>query len=1139
MSSPYHRADLSAPVRQFFRCLATALTLTTLTLTTALAQNEAGTGIVRGKVENASNGAFLKNVKITVTGTTQETLTDEFGNFVLTNVPAGEQILKASYVGETDQTATVAVESGKAVSQDFTFRKSATAMKEKDGVVQLDPFVVNAERYQNARAIAIAEERNSINIKNVVSIDQFGDIPSNNVGELVKFLPGVQISYGAYNGNNQGYSDSDASGVSIRGFGAEDTAILIDGMPVANAAPGGLTRQVGLDQLSINNASRVELIKVATPDMPNNSIGGQINLISKSAFELPKATYSARVFFNFNDQQPPKLSKTPGPVNKHTYKTTPGLEFSISVPLRSNLGISFTGSGANEFNSSHRAESTYTTSGSASIKNLAGNAQTVDNPAFTRFRVTDIARMNEKRSSNLRLDWKPTPNQIVKANVQYSQYSSAEGQRRLDVRPTFSTAAGLDWNPTATTGSIANSTLDMTVTTRDVEGSTKSAQLSYSFIKAGWNITASGSYSNALTTFEDRKNGHFSEVSFKLNPGRVNMLNIQGGIPGKIETFARPSNGGAPLDYTKFSNYTPDAVVAKSGESSSRRKNGLYKLDVQRDLGGINFLGINSLTFKTGVRRDQEKSEKFGVGANYNQELKAGETFPINDVYDDTYVGVSPGYGLPAQEWGSTYKLFDINEARDIFYAPTTGAQAVNNYNSYVGQQIDLTETRDALYAQMSGKMFKDRLYFVGGLRQESVARKGRGPYRDPKWNYVKNKDGTLYRDSANPAGVRIDQATSPLFTTAGAALRSTLTAAGISYPDHVLGATSTDIESAMLFNIPNVPVDAKQTGKPSYSMSTVYKLTPKIDLKLAWSRSFGLPALQDGTSGLVSSSGQFQINENTTIPADGTKGTITVANPNLKPQTSNNWDGEVSYYTNSGGKLSVSYYMKDVTDQIETYSTYSGTAGFNQVLSALGLDPVAYDDWILRTSSNSSTKQHTSGWEFSGSQDFGFLGSIGKRFSAFASLTLKSLPEPSAPNPVEITTPSGSIVTVVPAVSTIKMSANRFAGAGLQYSDRRLSIQLRGTYRNQNEIARSNLPDVNGAKNYLRRFEPSQVNVDLTANYTLSKNYSLFLSGRDIFKGYRAQINKDDLGILPAYAQYFDRREFGVVWTFGVNGKW
>ena len=1092
----------------------------------------AATGAIDGRVLNSTNGKYLGSVVISVEGSGLQAITDDYGYFEIRNVPAGKATLKAVYSGQAPRTIAVEVTAGKTTTQEVQFGTAAGTRA--DGSVVLDTFQVAADRFKNAREIAINEERQSVNIKNVISTDQFGDIPSNNVGELVKFLPGVQVSYGAYNNNNQGYSDADASGVSIRGFGAEDTAILIDGLPVANAAPGSLTRQVGLDQLSINNASRVELIKVATPDMPNNSIGGQINLISKSAFEQAKASYSARVYFNFNSQEPPKFSKTPGPINKHTYKTTPGVEFSASVPLSSKMGISFTGSAANEFNSSHRAESTYTTF--SAVTNAAGQPLNISNPGLTRFRITDIARLTDKRSSNLRFDWKPTPSQTVKANVQYSTYTGAEGQRRLDARPTV--AAGADWNANQFIGTTANSTLDMTVTTRDVEGSTKSGQLQYSFVRGGWNISASGSISDALTTFEDRNNGHFSEVSFKLNPGQVKLLNIVDGIPGAIETSRRVANGGGVLDYTKFANFTPDAVVAKSGESSSRKKNGLYKFDIERDLDFLPFLGSNSLVFKMGARRDEETSEKFGLGANYNQDLIAGATFPIADVYDDTYLGVSPGYNYPAQEWGSTYKLFALNQARTIFEVPADGATAVNNYNSYVGQQIDLTETRDALYAQLSGKFLKNRLFFVGGLRQESVSRKGRGPFRDSKWNYVKNKDGTLYKDTANPLGVRLDQTTSPLFTPAGASLRSALTAAGIEFPTAALGPTGTSLASAKLFNRANFPIDAEQTGKPSLSLSSVYKITPKIDVKLAWSRSFGLPALENGTSGLLSSSGQFQINENVPIAADGTVGTITVANPNLKPQTSNNWDGEVSYYTDNGGKLSVAYYIKDVTDQISTYSTYSGSPGFDEVLNALGLEPASYDGWILRTSSNSTTSQRTSGWEFSASQDFGFLGKFGKSFSAFASFAYKNLADPTAPAPVNITTPSGTPVAVAPTVSTITMSSNRFGGAGIQYAGRRLSVQIRGTYRNENELARSSLAAVGGSPNFLRRFAPAQTNIDLTANYTLTKRYSLFLSGRDIFNGARDQINRDDLGLLPVYAQPFDRREFGVVWTFGVNGR-
>jgi hypothetical protein len=222
------------------------------------------------------------------------------------------------------------------------------------------------------------------------------------------------------------------------------------------------------------------------------------------------------------------------------------------------------------------------------------------------------------------------------------------------------------------------------------------------------------------------------------------------------------------------------------------------------------------------------------------------------------------------------------------------------------------------------------------------------------------------------------------------------------------------------------------------------------------------------------------------------------------------------------------------VTDQIQNFSTFSGTPEFDAIVTILGLSPTDYTDWRINTASNS-----TSGYEFQVSQDFRFLGRWGQHFQAFASYAIKNLAEPSTPTPVQLTTPAGNPVTITPTVSTITQSANRFGGAGLQFSSRRVSAQIRGTYRNANEISRSSLPAVNGEPNFLRRFQPAETRIDVNINYTINQRYSLFVSGRDVFNGSRKVINKDDLGILPAYAQPFDFREFGVIWTVGVNGKW
>jgi hypothetical protein len=53
--------------------------------------------------------------------------------------------------------------------------------------------VVSSARDTNAASIAINEQRFAPNAKNVVSTDALGIVGENNIGEFVKFLPGVEV----------------------------------------------------------------------------------------------------------------------------------------------------------------------------------------------------------------------------------------------------------------------------------------------------------------------------------------------------------------------------------------------------------------------------------------------------------------------------------------------------------------------------------------------------------------------------------------------------------------------------------------------------------------------------------------------------------------------------------------------------------------------------------------------------------------------------------------------------------------------------------------------------------------------------------------------------------------------------------
>lgn len=1096
----------------------------------------------------------MENVVVTVQGTALETKTNFYGEYTLTNVPAGEVTVSARYVGEPTQNKPVTVTASDTAVRDFTFREDAVApaQRKQDGTVTLDPFVVSTQRYANAQAIAIAAERNSVNIKNVVSIDAFGNIPSGNVGEFVKFLPGVQIDYGASNGNGQGYSENDANGVSVRGFGPEDTAILIDGMPVAATLPGNLTRQVGLDQLSINNAARVELIKVATPDMPANSMGGQINLITKSAFEYARPTYNASLFFNINSLKA-DLDKSPGPTNKETFKTTPGASFSASYPFSKTMGISVTGYWSQNFNQNYRAAlawnnnhaNNYDVTGA--FTNTAGQKSSTANEVLSRYTITDSPSLTEKTSGNIKFDWRPTNNQLLRANVQFSTYDDVEAQRRLDFRPLIG-ATGVEWDSTHMVASPGNGTTDSTVTTRDRTGETVNGQLQYSLNVAGFAIAVAGSASKSESDFIDEQNGHFSAIDMSLAPGTVALYYGEDGIPNRVATFARGTN--QPLDYTQLSNWTIANTRAQSGETHNETLVTLYKIDVERPLDFLPFLGSNSLSLKAGYRHDQEDNEKSGRGTGYQQIVRPGSVYNPADIVDSSYLGQSPGFGLPAQQWASTYKLFQLNKEKNLFYVPDFDEATntrVTNYNSFVGQQKELTEKTDAWYAMLSGNFFKNRFLFVGGLRQESKQRVGRTPFTDNKWMYVKNKDGSLYTDAAHLNGVRFDQTGSDVFaqTAAGSALRSALTSSGLFFPTSVYGPASGngltwDLRSRMLNYQPLRPVNQKVTGDPTYSINTVYRITSKIDLKVAYSRSFKLQNLESGANGgVVSGTANFQVEEFSADQVNsnnGALGRIIVANPALKPETAQNWDFDLSFYSDNGGRFGIAYYIKDVTNQNQTFTTYSGSEEFDQIMAALALDPVEYDLWRVETSANSLTKQKTTGWEFSVTQDFRFLGKWGRSVSAFATWSMRDFPPPAQVEPYTITNPNGTTTQLTPAVNRIVLRADRSGSFGLQYSARKFTAQLRGTYRNENQEG-SSIALSNG--NVVRKMSPAETRVDVNFSYLINKNYSVYVSARDVFNGERDQEWVDERGEIPDYARLADRKKFGTVWTVGFNGTW
>jgi len=253
---------------------------------------DAPKGAIQGTVSNAVSGVPLARAKVTILATSQEALTDDDGRFYLRDAPIRDVELEVSYLGFVSQTARVTVRQGGLALHDFQLSREGGDRRDVEGqTFVLDEFQVVAEQTMSGQAVAMNEQRHAANIKNVVSFDELGDRGQENIGDYVRFLPGVSI---LDDGENPGR-------ISLGGFPAEMSSIQIDGVDVAATGIGPTSsRTAALQDVPILNIDRVEVSKVPTPDQPASGLGGSMNLIAKTGVGIKRPVGRYQVYMNFD-----------------------------------------------------------------------------------------------------------------------------------------------------------------------------------------------------------------------------------------------------------------------------------------------------------------------------------------------------------------------------------------------------------------------------------------------------------------------------------------------------------------------------------------------------------------------------------------------------------------------------------------------------------------------------------------------------------------------------------------------------------------------------------------------------------------------------------------------------------------------
>jgi TonB-dependent receptor len=139
---------------------------------------------------------------------------------------------------------------------------------------EAETIVVTGQRAQQERAIEL--KRAAIGVVDVAASDEIGRLPDRNVAEVIERLPGVGVTYDQGEGRY----------VAIRGVPADLNNYTVNGVEIGN--PDGNTRRLPLDIISGQLLNRVEIAKVKTADMDGQGIGGNVNLVTQTAFDFAK-----------------------------------------------------------------------------------------------------------------------------------------------------------------------------------------------------------------------------------------------------------------------------------------------------------------------------------------------------------------------------------------------------------------------------------------------------------------------------------------------------------------------------------------------------------------------------------------------------------------------------------------------------------------------------------------------------------------------------------------------------------------------------------------------------------------------------------------------------------------------------------
>ena len=950
-----------------------------------------GTGTVSGNVSNAATGNLLEGARVDIPSLGLTTYTDNTGRFTV-NVPPGTHELVASYIGLDNITARVTVSAGQRAVQNFDLTT---------GIYKLEAFQVTGEREGNAAALTA--QRNAPNVKNVVAIDAYGNLPNMNASELAVLLPGVAGELS---------DEGNIVGFTIRGMGPGSNTITIDGALMASQ--GGAGRVTRMHTITGSMFDSLELIKGHTPDKGADSLGGTLNLRSRSPLSMKE---KRRTTYNFSARWAPPFT-TQIPIREQ-HRLHPLLNIAHQEK--------FTAFGSEEPNLAVAVNLFYSEQALGFYRVTTDWQNTATDPAFVWNYQTEDNYNNRKQSSvNTKFDFRVSPATKLSLNLIYNDamerfrlgylFRAFTGNQNQNTVPSATTAiipGGFDGRVTQVRAT-PQSQIDITSRMSNFFHRQRHVDFGAEHKWGAFDIDY-----NAVVSI-DTIHGGGGDGGVLVN----RVTGVGWILDRSNELYPRFTQTAGP-DITDPASYRPPA----NGYTFNDTQN-LHRVRELR--GNVRYKLPTDFTayLKTGARLREERVNNGNKNKRYNFTGTNSADLPT----DPTIRTANERSGLRIPAWHSNATarrrtpLDSSLWAEDVYF---------HEMSKYTGTR-EVTETVSAGYVMTQGRI--GQTGFLGGVRVEKT--------EDDTWGWVRARfASTAAQQAADPVGSAERDYANTFRETSGSYTKA--------FP----------------------------------SIHLTHDISANFKARLSWSNSFGRPPLSNLWPNEA-------INE--------TQQTVTINNPDLKPQTAENWDAALEYYFEPVGSVSVGWFHKTIEDFFQN-NVPMGTVGAGTDNGFNG----EYSGFTLQGRGNLG-KAVIQGWELSYSQQLTSLPGPLKGLGVFANYTYLTTHGDwgMGGNPSEV-------AGFIPRTGNVGMSwRHRGFGANVRFN-------YTGDYLDAANVAN---PPLN-----LYREERKIVNAGISYQWRPSVAFSidvqnLFNDEQRFYRGYPHRLQSV---ILP-----------GVNVTFGVSGR-